>query len=150
LELLYDPGLEVDYTFLLEIDPALECLLTQYPPPIPKNSFRLPKFDLPSKCQKVHLLLYVMAAHFTSHPMTVTAVCVVIPQTPLDIVNLLGISSNNMATVYMSPYPYFDAFVESTYVRLISLNIAWQDLNFLSGMASDLFKMAWTLVSLTQ
>jgi hypothetical protein len=49
-QLLYNRGLEVDDTFLLEIGAAPDCLSVPYPPPLPKDSFCLPKFDLPCEC----------------------------------------------------------------------------------------------------
>jgi hypothetical protein len=43
----------------------------------------------------------------------------------LDLVYLLGISSSNMATIYMSPDPYFDAFAKPIDLRKVDLSHHW-------------------------
>jgi hypothetical protein len=43
------------------------------------------------------------------------------PKTPSNIVYSLGINSNNMTTIYMSPDPYFDTFVEPIKLRKVDL-----------------------------
>jgi hypothetical protein len=125
-QLLYDLGLEVDDTFLSESGPVKDCLqAAPYPPPIPKSSLHLPKFKVPCECQQLHLPLHVTDTTTTSHSLTASAVQISTQQTPLDLVYLLGISTSKMVTVYMSPDPYFDAFVKPINLRKVDLSRHW-------------------------
>ena len=125
-QLLYDLILKVDDTFLSESGPVKECLqATPYPPPIPKGSLHLPKFNVPCECQQLHLPLHVTDATTTSRPLTASAARISTQQTPSDLVYSLGISLSDMATIYMSPDPYFNAFVEPIDLRKVDLSCHW-------------------------
>jgi hypothetical protein len=121
-QLLYDLGWEVDNIFLSEIGAAPDCLSAPYPPPLPKDSFCLPKFDLPRECQHLHLPLRVTAAPTSPSPVTATAAHILVPRTPSEIVYTYGITSNDMATIYMLPDPYFNAFIEPINLQKVDLS----------------------------
>jgi hypothetical protein len=125
-QLLYDLGLEVDDTFLSKSGPVEECLqAAPYPPPIPKGSLHLPKFNVPCECRQLHLPLRVTDATTTSHPLTASAAWISTQQILSDLVYLLGICLSDMATIYMSPDPYFNAFVEPINLRKVDFSHHW-------------------------
>ncbi len=111
-QLLYDFGLEIDDTFFSKTCPDPESLVAEYPPPIPKDLLYLPKFMLPHECCQLHLPLWFTATPPIPCPIHAAAARISVPQTPSDIIYSLGIDSTNMATIYMSPDPYFDIFIE--------------------------------------
>jgi hypothetical protein len=80
-QFLYNLGLEVDNTFFSEIGAAPDCLHAPYPPPLPKDSFCLPKFDVPRECRHLHLPLCVTTAPTTTRPVTAAAACISVPRT---------------------------------------------------------------------
>ncbi len=125
-QLLYDLELEVDDTFLSESGPVKECLqAAPYPPPIPKGSLHLPKFNDHCECWQLHLPLRVTDTTTTLRPLTASATWISAQQTLLDVVYSLGISASDMATIYMSPDPYFNAFVEPIDLRKVDLSCHW-------------------------
>jgi hypothetical protein len=117
--------LEVDDTFLSEIGAAPDCLHAPYPPPLPKVAFCLPKFDVPHECRHLQLPLRVTAAPTTTRPVTAAAACILVPHTPSKIIYTYGITSTDMATIYMSPDPYFDAFIEPINLWKVDLSRHW-------------------------
>jgi hypothetical protein len=121
-QLLYDLGLEVDNIFLLKTGAAPDCLSAPYPPPLPKNSFCLPKFYISCECQHLHLPLRVTAAPTTPCPVTAAAAPILVPRTPSEIIYTYGITLPDMATIYMSPDPYFDTLVEPIDLRKVDLS----------------------------
>jgi hypothetical protein len=123
-QLLYDLGLEVDP----EVDPEELLPTTSVPwPPLPTCTPPSGKFlDVPLPCLTTPLPLQEMlAAH---RPMTATAAGTFVTDkifqgkaaiaawlgstSPSDIVAEYLIGKHDMATIYMSPDPYFEAFEE--------------------------------------
>ncbi len=47
---------------------------------------------------------------------------ILVPHTPLEVVYTYGIALTDMATIYMSPVPYFDAFIEPINLRKVDLS----------------------------
>ncbi len=89
----------------------LEYLFADYPPPLPKDTLSLPKIDVPLECLCLHLPLCISDSPPGIHcPLAVAAACIPASQSPSDIVYTLGILSLDMATIYMSPDPYDNAF----------------------------------------
>jgi hypothetical protein len=50
---------------------------------------------------------------------------ILVPRTPLEIVYTYGITSTDMATIYMSPDPYFDTFIEPIDLQKVDLSQHW-------------------------
>jgi hypothetical protein len=131
-QLLYDLGLEVD-----QLEPQdTEALSTSIPwPPLPL-CYKKPGFLLPPlTCLLTPLLLRETLA--PSRMLTAAAALTVVhdgthtssaqasqvrSSNPSDIVSEYLIGKHNMATVYMSPDPYFEAFEEIIDLRKLDIH----------------------------
>ncbi len=118
-QLLYDLGLEAEDVPVLETGPKIvplsisDVLLTSDPAPWPPSfdyCKSAPKWDVPFQPQMLPLPLWE-----TALPCPIAAAAARIQATASDaatIVSAYGIGKEDMAMVYMSLDPFFDAFEE--------------------------------------
>ncbi len=129
-QLLYDIGIEPNpahyskagilMPLVLKLEPIVAPRVP-WPPMLPQDNFPS-KWLVPNKCTKLPLLLVTMTSSSPSCPIAATATLISAPKdsTPapgmarhhktINIMTALEIFKTNMAMIYMSPNPYFDAF----------------------------------------
>jgi hypothetical protein len=141
-QLLYDIGIKPNPEYYLEVGIVVPLVLEMesivtpqvpWPLMLPKDKF-LSKWLVPNKCTNLPLPLGTMTSSSHSRPIAAKAALVLAhtDSTPaprmvrhpkaINIMTAFEISKTNMAMIYMSPNPYFDAFEHPLDLRQFNLD----------------------------
>lgn len=130
---LYDIGLAPIYPSEPEQDvntPVLEVPMAAWPPEAPTTSLKQP-WSMPKWCTCLPLPIGHTAFDTSRHPITAKAAKTSVPgpnkprlarrRKAIDIMADYEISKRDMAMIYLSPTPYFDAFEQPLDLRQFNL-----------------------------